>query len=91
MKKQIKHVAVHQSSKVLGILYFILSAIIVVPLTIYELISIGDPAVLISLITPFFWGAAGYVSSAVTFWVYNLVASSFGGIEVTFNGTETKS
>ncbi len=82
MKKQIKRFSMHQTSKVVSFFYFVVTAIICIPLGIYELII--DERLLAAEIfaMPFgYWGVIYVVTMGAT-WLYNLIASSFGGIEV---------
>jgi hypothetical protein len=81
MKKQISRISVHQTSKVMSFIYFVLSAIICIPFGIFGLVSTGDMQSLFMLVVPVFYLLFGYVMMALCLWIYNLIAASFGGIE----------
>lgn len=83
MKKQIKRISIAQTSKIVAILYVIFGLIYSV---------IGIPMILLGrtelkvmgfmyLFMPFIMGVFGFIFVAIGCWIYNLVASKFGGIE----------
>lgn len=81
MRKQVVKMSVHQSSKVLALLYFVLSAIFVVPIGFLLYTLTGELDILTLFIIPFAYLAFFYVVSVLVFWTYNLIGRSFGGIE----------
>lgn len=89
-KKQITHFSIHQSSKVIAVVYFILG-LIVFALAALQLFVTGDlsgaTGVLTYLGIVFLAAIAymiiGYIVSAISFLLYNLIAKSFGGVEFT--------
>ena len=84
MNKQISHVSVFQTSKIVAILYFVF-ALIFVPFGFISLLfgAGGRGFAFFMLIAPFIYGTLGFIFVAVACWVYNLVAQRWGGIEVT--------
>lgn len=90
MKKQLSHISLHQTGKVLALLNFLLTAIILIPLGVYALI-IGDTAqATAAFIGPFFYAIFTYIFWLIFGFLYNLVAKHTGGIEVTVVDKETK-
>ena len=82
MKHQLAGISVHQSAKVVAIVYGVLG-LIVVPL--FVLASLADPAgafpLWLVLLFPVFYGIMGYVFTALAAALYNVIASRAGGIE----------
>jgi hypothetical protein len=81
MRKQLTNLSIHQTSKIIAILYFLLAVIITIPTSIILYIQLQDPTFFLFLIYPFFMLIMTYISTAILAWFYNLVAKSFGGIE----------
>lgn len=81
MRKQVKNISLHQSSKVLALMQFILAAIVVLPIGSYVYWSTGETDTLTIFIIPFLYLIFGYLAGLLLFAVYNLVSRSFGGIE----------
>ena len=88
MKKQISRISIHQTSKVISLIYFVVSAVVCIPVGIFGLISTGNMESLFMVIVPVVYLVAGYIMIAVVSWVYNLIAASFGGIELTLQDIE---
>ena len=82
MRKQVTKITVHQSSKVLALLYFVLSALFVVPCGLLFYSLSGELDILLLFAIPFVYLAFFYVMGLIVFWVYNLIGQSFGGIEI---------
>lgn len=84
MKQQLTHISVHQSAKVVAILYGILG-LVVIPL--FMLVSLADPAggfpFWLLLLFPVFYAIMGYVFTALAAALYNAISSRAGGIEFT--------
>lgn len=80
---------VHQTAKVVGILYAIL-ALIFAPLV--YLLSRLEPAeampIWIIVVGPILYGALGYVFTALALWLYNLVAGWTGGVAFTLTPSD---
>lgn len=81
MRKQIVHLSVHQTSKVIGILYFLMIFVFIVPASVILYLQSSDPTYFLLFFYPFLFAILTYISTAITAWFYNLVARSFGGIE----------
>lgn len=88
MKKQISNISVHQSSKVIAIIYFVFTAVFAIPWGLYMLFTTGMAESLFIFLVPFLYMLLGYIFFAIFAFVYNLVASSFGGVEFSFSGDE---
>lgn len=81
MRKQVIRLSIHQTSKVVAILYFLITLIITIPMTIILYLQSQDPAFFLFFIYPFVVLIMTYISTAIMGWFYNLVSRSFGGIE----------
>ena len=81
MKKQITNISIHQSGKVIAIMYFVFAAVFCIPSGLYIFFSTGAAESLLLILAPFLYALFGYITFAIFAFVYNLVASSFGGIE----------
>lgn len=84
MRQQIVRLSVHQTSKVLAALYALMG-LVLVPL--FLLVSFASPegagvGLGFALLLPLIYGALGYVFVALGCWLYNVVASRVGGIEM---------
>lgn len=92
MKKQITNVSVHQSSKVIALVYgaFML---LFVPFGLVLLVVGGEQRLLgvFLLLAPVIYGVVAYLSFGLMALVYNLVAARFGGVEFTARATESQS
>lgn len=83
--KEIKHIAIGQSAKVLAIIATLLSAIFVIPMTFYLMFLEGkgfQPQAFTLLLIPIFYGLGTYIVWAIIMWLYNWVAKRFGGIKL---------
>jgi pilus assembly protein TadC len=84
MRKQIVHIEIHQSSKIVALLQALVMFIFfAIPLFVLNLTK-GDfgQAFLSLFIIPLFYFAITYVILAVMFYLYNRIAKRFGGIEM---------
>ena len=81
MKKQLTRFSVHQSSKFLAVLYFILAAIFCIPAAAIVGFSNEGGHWGIWLVIPVVYLILTYIVSAIIFWIYNGVASVAGGLE----------
>lgn len=100
MKKQLKHISVHQSSKLIAVMAFFLLAIIFWGIALVRLVSgvslvdlpeeqIQSGSVFIALfIAPFIYGLVTYVMYLIGFAFYNFTANLVGGIEVEVENQE---
>ena len=81
-KKRIAHISIHQTSKVLTILYIVLG-LLFIPIGVIIILSGQTVMGVIYVLMPFIYGIIGYPLAALMCWVYNMVAKSAGGIEFT--------
>ena len=88
MKKQVTHISILQSSKVLALFYFIVFAIIFIPLGLISIFTGPLRDALILLVLPFFYLIVTYISSIILIAIYNFVAGYLGGIEFISSDTE---
>jgi hypothetical protein len=87
--RQIKSFAVLQTSKVMGALYFFLGLLFMVSLLAIPLAPQAHghrSSLLILVITPVFYGVAGFIFTAIICWLYNAIAKRIGGIEFEVSG-----
>lgn len=82
MIKQIGRLSVHQTSKIIALIHFIISLIIIIPFTLWLYAVSQEPAFFGYLILPFVNLVFSYIFAAIFCWIYNQVAKGFGGIEV---------
>jgi hypothetical protein len=75
-----KSFGVLQTAKVLAVLYMILSAPLV--LVGVGMIVFGSLQGVFILLLPLLYGVLGFIFTAFFCWIYNLVATVTGGIEV---------
>ena len=88
MATQITHVSVHQTSKVLALMYFCFMLLFVpIGIAFFALIP-TDPQQpqqrfmgLFFLFAPVIYGVLGYLGVALASWLYNVLAKRVGGIE----------
>lgn len=94
--KRVKRFGVYQTSKVAAIILFLLTLVFVVPVAIVGSIVgsmfggadffPGFPiaSVFLVVLLPVFYGIIGFVSTAISCAVYNLISKWTGGIELEF-------
>jgi hypothetical protein len=89
MKKQITRISPVQTSKVVAILYFVISLPIVLIMMVAMSFAPGPKggAGLMLLAMPFMYLVFGFIFTIIAAAIYNLVAGWVGGIE--FNTEET--
>lgn len=91
MKKQIRHVSVFQSAKVMAVLYFVISIpfvlIMAIPTVMMRQPGTG-PGLFMLILMPFLYLVFGFLFSAFGAWIYNLVAARIGGFEFTLSDVE---
>lgn len=83
MKKTLESLSIQKTSRVIGILFFFLTALLFIPLGVMAIIQEGLAAGWAFLWLPFVYGFAIYLLSIVGCWIYNQIASYMGGIEFT--------
>jgi len=82
MKKQITRISIHQTSKVLAMLYVTIGVIFVPVGVVIILINPNNLSVgLLYIMLPFIYGILGYPFAAFMCWAYNFIAKNFGGVE----------
>lgn len=83
MMQQIKSFGVLQTAKVLGVLYLLGSAVVIIPVSLIKIIT-GNGGMMLLIILPLIllYGIIGFVSAAVGCFLYNFIASRVGGIEL---------
>ena len=86
MRQQLARISVHQTAKVVAIVYALLG-LLVAPLFILG--SLFDPdetmSLWLALVLPVLYGVFGYIFTAIGCALYNAIASRFGGIEFTLS------
>lgn len=88
MKKQLSHISVHQTSKVVAVLYFFMFAVVAIPVGIFFLATGDVQDGLLAFGVPFLYGILTYIMFAILAFIYNIVASSVGGVE--FSSTDVE-
>ena len=83
MKKRISHISILQQGIVLAAFYGLLS-LIIVPFIIIGGLLHGNVLALLGIFLPVFYSIMGFIFGVIIAFVYNLVASWTGGIELTF-------
>lgn len=83
MKKRLTYISPHQTAKVVGLLYFVLSAMFLFTYAIYILFVLDWQSAFFAFLAPFLYGLIGYIVSFVVNWIYNQIAAVAGGIEFT--------
>lgn len=83
MKKQITHISIHQSSKVLSVFAVLIMTIFaIIPFALYAFIKGSVLLGLMALfLAPIFYGVLFYLLYTISFWFYNFIAKHLGGIE----------
>jgi hypothetical protein len=84
MLKQIKKFKIWQTSKIMGLLYLVASALFLIPFSIFMMVTgkqEGDrPAAVVLLLMPVVYGIFACAICAITCAIYNFLASYCGGI-----------
>ncbi len=90
MLYRIQRFGIKQTSKIAGIVYFLLG-IILIPFFYLAMIAPPPPGAPprsqnmspgLLLLLPFFYGVIGYVMTAIILYIYNRVAMKAGGVEL---------
>jgi hypothetical protein len=86
--RQIKSFAVLQTSKVMGVLYFLLGLLFVVFVVVIAPApkGHGHRGLFVIVLAPVFYGVAGFVFTAIICWLYNAIARRIGGIQFEVSG-----
>lgn len=90
MRYRIKRFGVQSTAVVVSVIYFVL-ALVFAPL--FYLLGRNAPGggafpAIIMVIAPIGYGIVGYLFTAISCWLYNIVASWTGGIELTLEPGE---
>jgi hypothetical protein len=87
MRQQIVNFSVHQTAKVLAVLYGLMGLIFVPIFLVVNLVSPDGEGISPGLLIlfPLLYAAFGYVFVAIGCAIYNFVAGRVGGIEVTLD------
>jgi ABC-type dipeptide/oligopeptide/nickel transport system permease component len=88
MTNRVVHVSVHQTAKIVAILYTLM-ALVFVPIGVLFALRQGqEVSWRLLVLVPLLYGLASYVFGAVACWLYNVVAGVVGGIEFTVERDE---
>ena len=89
--KRVKSFGVFQTAKVMAIILFFTSAVILIPVALLSSIAggarfLGFPfgGGLIFFLLPFLYAIMGFIMTAISCLVYNVIAKWVGGIELEF-------
>jgi hypothetical protein len=92
VKKNITRFSIHQSSKVIAILYLVITAIIFIPMGISAIFYPPEPAseypTAFFFIAPIIYLILSYIVMAILLFIYNLIAKGVGGIEFDLSDEE---
>ena len=86
--QRIKSFGVTQTAKFFGVMYVLLTAVIAIPVAVIGAamsLALKKPeglTFLLLLLAPIVYGVVGFVGSAFTCWLYNILAERIGGIEI---------
>ena len=89
MLYRINRFGIQQTSKVAGIVYFVIG-LLVIPFLFLAMMAPPKPgaesnpkmSLLVAVLLPFFYGIIGYLTTALALWIYNAVAKRIGGVEL---------
>jgi hypothetical protein len=85
MRQQISRLSVHQTAKVLAILYGMMGLLVIPFFLVLPMLAPGEAegfGIGLALLFPLIYAVFGYVFVAIGCLLYNLVAGWVGGIEV---------
>ena len=90
MKKQITSISPVQTAKVMALLYFAISLILVLFMGLTFIFTPGPRPPMIGMLAvmPFLYLFLGFIFTVIGAWVYNIVARWVGGIEFTTSENE---
>lgn len=91
MKIQITNISVHQTSKIIAMLYAAFM-LLLVPVGLILLVVGGDQRFLgvFFLVAPLIYGVMAYLMFGLTLLIYNFLAARFGGIEYSTTQVEAQ-
>ena len=87
MSKQLSHIAPWQAGKLFAFIYFILSALLAIPMALLSsMVPSSVPGAHFSIgffiVMPFLYAIGGLIFVPIGCWIYNLAARIVGGLEV---------
>jgi len=89
--KRIKRFGVYQTSKVAAVIFFFVGLIIVIPLGFIIQHTMGGNSLnmpfgggIMFFLLPVLYGVMGFIMTAISCSIYNLIAKWIGGIEIEF-------
>lgn len=85
MKVKLSKISIHQSSKVLALAQGLVFALFLIPMATYSFVTGDILSGIFVLLGLLLCIIVWYVGFALSFWIYNLIASSFGGVEFTLS------
>lgn len=88
MEKRIESIAIQQTSRTIGVLFFFLTALLFIPLGIMAILQEGLSAGWVFLGLPFVYGFAIYLFCIVGCWIYNKIVPYVGGVGFTLTDQE---
>ncbi|HCS20917.1 MAG TPA: hypothetical protein DIW47_10235 [Bacteroidetes bacterium] len=93
--KRIKRFGVYQTAKVAAVIYFLIAAVFMLPFALIMSTVSGDKfpgfpfgGALFFILMPFLYGVLGFIMTAISCAIYNLVSRWTGGIEVEVETTD---
>lgn len=89
MLYRINRFGIQQTSKVAGVVYFVVG-ILIIPFFFLAMMAPAKPgaeanrpiSLVVVVLLPFFYGIIGYLTTALGLWIYNAVAKRIGGVEL---------
>lgn len=92
MKKQIARMSVFQTSKILAFMYFVVVALICVPLGLWSILHdhLIVEGVVTAVVLPILAFVVYFILNVVVLFFYNLCASCVGGVEFTLVDVKEK-
>jgi len=84
MRKQIVHISIHQTSKVIAAMHAAMVTVLFILPTVLGRLFHGKiiSSIVILIIFPFFIWLLMYIGYVIACWFYNLVVPWMGGIEI---------
>jgi len=94
--KRIKRFGVYQTSKVIAIIYFLITVVFMIPIVLISSLVGGEniPGFpfgggIFFIFLPFIYGTMGFIMTAIGCLIYNLIARQTGGIEFEIDISES--
>jgi hypothetical protein len=87
--KRVKSFGIYQTSKVSAIIFFFIALIFILPFGLFIKLTLGSnsPGIpfgggIIFFLLPILYGVMGFIMTAISCFIYNLIAKWTGGIEI---------